>query len=152
MSESPPPDPPGHITPARNNSPTRIHSPGPAPSQFGNPNPPSSNIATSSMTGMDPPDRPWPAAPFAPGVDAKTPKTANRVYIDIVASMLTEAQHKFECLVCTENAYPDISTQFNWAYKCWEAVCLRTGAYYDLSKEMLCLVCRFVPSPVVTGH
>ena len=86
------------------------------------------------------PAHPWPPAPLAPGVDAKTPKTANRVYESIVTTMLNEAQHKFECLLFVENAYPNLDTQIKWSIGCWENVCAESDRYFELSKEMRGLV------------
>ena len=86
------------------------------------------------------PPHPWPLAPLAPGVDPKAPRTANKVYDTVVARMLTEAQHKFECLLFIEDAYPSIDTQIRWSIECWEMICVGTGCYFELSKEMISLV------------
>jgi hypothetical protein len=87
------------------------------------------------------PDHPWLPAPLAPGMDPKAPRTANKVYDAIVAGMLTEAQHRFECLLFIEDTYPGIDKQVRWSISCWEAVCLDTKHYFELSKEMMNLVC-----------
>ena len=86
------------------------------------------------------PAHPWPPAPLAPGVDAKAPRMANKVYSNIVSGMLTEAEHKFECLLFIENAYPDVGTQVNWSIKIWEEICIKSGNYYNLVKDMMNLV------------
>jgi len=135
------PIPSGHVnTPECIDSPVSVHSPSP-PSQPGNP-PPSPRARAISLrtTPATVPARPWPPAPFAPGVDSKAPKTANKVFSSIVARMLTEAQHKFECLLFVEDAYPGIDTQVKWSIQCWETICLSTECYYSLSKEMMNLV------------
>ena len=130
-------------------SPTHDHS----PSQSGNPVPASSGTATSSAADTTHlPPRPWPPAPLAPGVDAKAPKLVNRAYSIVVAGMLTEAQHRFECLVFVEDAYPDLNTQIWWAFECWEAVCSKSKTYFELSKEMMSLVCRHISSLVTTEY
>ena len=79
--------------------------------------------ASSSADNMGLPPHPWPPAPLAPGVDARSPKLANRAYDSVVSGMLVEAQHKYECLVFTEGAYPDLHTQIRWSFECWEAIC-----------------------------
>ena len=86
------------------------------------------------------PARPWPTAPLAPGVDSKTPKTANKVYDNMVATMLNEVQHKFECFLFVKNAYPDLDTQIGWSTECWETICTDSQCYFELSKEMRNLV------------
>ena len=86
------------------------------------------------------PPRPWPSAPLAPGVDPKAPRMANKVYDTIVAGMLTEAQHKFECLLFVEDAYPGIDTQIRWSLTCWEETCVDAKRYFELSREMMNLV------------
>lgn len=87
------------------------------------------------------PAHPWPPALLAPGVDPKAPKTANKVYDTVVAGMLTGAQHRFETLLFTENAYPDLDTQIRWSIECWETVCAESQRYFELSKEMRNSVC-----------
>ena len=87
------------------------------------------------------PPHPWPPAPLAPGVNPKAPKSANKVFETVVAAMLTEAQHKFECLLFVEDAYPGIDTQIRWSIECWEAICKGAGCFFELSKEMMSLVC-----------
>ena len=114
------------------------HSPAVPPSQMGIP-PPSSSGNTALQPKQAPP-HPWPPAPLAPGVDPKSPRTANKAYDTVVAVMLTEAQHKFECLLFVEDAYPGIDTQIRWSFTCWEAICVDTKRYYELSKEMMNLV------------
>jgi hypothetical protein len=74
------------------------------------------------------------------GVDPKAPRTANKVYSSLVAGMLTEAQHKFEYLILTENAYPNVNTQVRWSIECWEQVCKNSGNYFNLGKDMMNLV------------
>lgn len=93
-----------------------------------------------SSNAVQLPPLPWPPAPFAPGVDPAAPKTANRAYDTVVARMLAEAEHRFECLLFTENAYPDIDKQIQWSMECWEAVCIKFKRYYDLSREMMNLI------------
>lgn len=83
---------------------------------------------------------PWPPAPLAPGVDQKAPRTVNKVYDSVVAGMLTEAQHGFECLLFVEDAYPGIDTQIWWSIECWEMVYVGSQHYFKLSKEMMSLV------------
>ena len=56
--------------------------------------------------------------------------------------MLTDAQHRFECLLFVEDAYPAIDTQIRWSIECWESVCVESQRYFDLSKEMMNLVCN----------
>ena len=138
-------DLPEHIdTPEWVNPPVRTHSP--ASSQSGN-LPPS-----SSKHAPPPPElptllaHPWPHAPLAPGTDPKAPRTANKVYDSVVVGMLTEAQHKFECLLFINNAYPNIDTQFRWSTKCWEMACVESERYFKLSKEMRNLVCNMLHS------
>lgn len=63
--------------------------------------------------------------------------------------MLADAQHAFECLLFTKDAYPDLNTQVQWSYGCWEAVCKSSNTYYELSRDMLNLVCDH---PFVTEH
>lgn len=140
---SPPPTSSGHATstPAseRATSPPVASLPSP-PSRRGNEPTPSSSRDDSL------PPRPWPPAPLAPGTDPKTPKTANKFYDKTVAGMLTDAQHAFECLLFTKDAYPDLSIQVRWSLGCWEAVCKSTKTFYELSKDMLNLVrnCLFI--------
>ena len=86
------------------------------------------------------PAHPWPPAPLTPGVDSKAPKTANKVYEPAVANMLNEAQHDFECLLFVENAYPDFDAQIRWSIESWEAICVKSQHYFELSKEMRNLV------------
>ena len=86
------------------------------------------------------PDHPWPPAPLAPGVDPKAPKTANRMYSSIVAGMLTESQHRFECHIFVDDAYPDLGTQIQWSFHCWELVCVKSKNFFELTKEMMNLV------------
>ena len=88
------------------------------------------------------PTCPWPHAPLAPGMDPKAPRTANKVYNSAVVGMLTEAQHKFECLLFIKDAYPSIDTQVRWLSECWEMVCVESKHYFKLSKEMRNLVCN----------
>ena len=65
----------------------------------------------------------------------------NKVYNSVVAGMLTEAQHGFECLLFVEDAYPGIDTQIRWLIECWETVCMGSQRYFELSREMMSLVC-----------
>ena len=138
---SPPPDPSERVTTPDINHPGRISPCSPTPLLPSRNPPPSSPKAApppSQLTTLPP--HPWLPAPLAPGVDPKVPRTANRVYESVVASMLTEAQHKFECLLFVENAYPSIDTQIRWSIQCWEAVCATSQRYFELSKEMRNLV------------
>jgi hypothetical protein len=73
-------------------------------------------------------------------VDPKTSRTANKVYDNVVANMLNEAQHKFERLLFVENAYPNLDTQIRWSIQCWEEVCVASQRYFELTKEMRSLV------------
>lgn len=98
------------------------------------------------------PPCPWPPAPLAPGTDATSPKLANRAYNSIVSGMLAEAQHKFKCLIFTEDTYLDIHTQIRWAFECWEAICSKNKTFFELSKEMMNLVCLCMPSPTVADY
>lgn len=123
-------------TPEHFDSPTGVRSPEP-PSQPNNP-PPSSSAVPYKPVAL--PARPWPPAPLALGVDPKAPKTANKVYDSVVASMLTKSQHQFECLLFVKDAYPGIDTQIQWSIECWETVCSETRCCYALSKEMMSLV------------
>ena len=133
----PTPDSPEHASP---DSPTiGAHSPTP-PSQLTSPSPGFSRGAPLRPTLATAPARPWMPAPLAAGVDPKTPRTANKVYSTAVAGMLNEAQHKFECLLFIEDAYPNIDTQIKWSIECWEEVCSDNRQYFELSKEMLSLV------------
>jgi hypothetical protein len=100
----------------------------------------SSGIVPLSSRSVELPAHPWKPAPLAPGVDPKVPKTANRVYDSVVAGMLTDAQHRFECLLFVENAYPDISIQIRWSFESWEEVCSKYKNFFELSKEMMNLV------------
>lgn len=90
---------------------------------------------------VDEPPRPWPPAPFAPGVNHKKTKTANKEYDDIVARMLSTAEHDFGNLISTMDAYPDLNTQTRWSIQCWEGVCREENHYYELSTDMRNLVC-----------
>jgi hypothetical protein len=119
--------------------PAGAHSPIPS-SQARNPPMSSSHTTPLQSTSATLPDRPWLTAPLAPGVDPKAPRTANKVYDPVVAGMLTEAQHRFECLLFVEDAYPAIDRQIRWSISCWETVCLDMGRYFELSKEMMTLV------------
>lgn len=137
---SPAPDLPKHVdTPECVATPVGAHSS--TPSQSGNPPPSSSNDAPLGLPELRMlPTHPWPHAPLAPGMDPKAPRTANKVYNSAVAGMLTEAQHKFECLLFIEDAYPSIDTQVRWSSECWEMVCVESERYFELSKEMRNLV------------
>jgi hypothetical protein len=118
----------------RTNTPTgSVHSPTPPPQPV---NPP----IVSSMKRVEPPPTPWPTAPFAPGVDPKAQRKANKAYDSVVSNMLTEAQHKFELLLFVEDAYPKIDVQIRWSTECWRAVCLESERYFHLSKDMMNLV------------
>jgi|SRR5882757_5067045 len=130
--------------PTHPNSLTSTHSPTPAPSQSSTTAPTPAVPRPTELAPQAPP-RPWPPAPLAPGVDPKTPRTANKVYDAVVAGMLSQAQHKFECLLFTEDAYPNIDVQIRWSLECWEAVCSGTRTYFELSKEMLSLVRPSLP-------
>lgn len=122
--------------------------PDPHPSNGGDPQP-SAAGATPQPTPnpeevrplIDGPPRPWPPAPFAPGVDHKKAKTANKDYDDIVARMLSTAEHDFESQISTEDPYPDLSTQIRWSIECWEGVCKEEDHYWELSNDMRNLVC-----------
>jgi len=125
------------------------------------PVPPSrSNDTPSSSRGAPPPPKPmvlpphpWQPAPLAPGVDPKAPRTANKVFDSVVAGMLTKAQHRFECLLFVEDAYPTIDVQIQWSIKCWETVCSGSQRYFELSKEMMSLVHTCCgPSTQVSGR
>ena len=70
----------------------------------------------------------------------KTPQTANKVFDPVVSRMLHEAQHRFECLIFVDNAYPTIDTQIGWSTECWEAACVDSRTFFDLSKAMRTLV------------
>ena len=61
--------------------------------------------------------------------------------------MLIEAQHRFEGLIFTEDAYPDLGTQIRWVFESWEGVCLKNKTYFDLLKAMMNLVRRHAHSP-----
>ena len=127
-------------------SPVGTHSPV-SPPQPGNPPPSLSRVISSRAKSAMVPARPWPPAPLAPGVDPKAPRTANKVFDAVVARMLTSAQHEFECLLVVEDAYPGIDTQIRWSMECWEIVCSDTKCYYELSREMMSLVCYCVTLP-----
>lgn len=86
------------------------------------------------------PAHPWQPAPLAPGADPKAPRTANKAYNNVVAGMLTDAQHRFESLLFVEDAYPGIDKQIRWSIECWDAVCSESQNYFELSKEMMSLV------------
>ena len=86
------------------------------------------------------PARPWPLAPLAPGVDATSPQRANKNFEITVAAMLKEAEHRFECRLFVDNAYPTLETQITWSIECWEEVCMETQNYFSLSKAMRGLV------------
>lgn len=117
-----------------------IGSTAPMPSRELDGEPPATSRNTTPPLSAKLPAHPWPPAPLAPGVDPKTPKTANKVYDNIVATMLNEAQHKFECRLFVENAYPNLDTQIRWSIECWEAICAESQRYFELSKEMRNLV------------
>jgi len=138
----PSPIPSDTDAPECDNSPVGVHSPAP-PSQLSNPPLSSSRGAPLSESSKSTvlPAHPWPPAPLAPGVDPKAPRTANKVYDSVVAGMLTEAQHRFECLLFVEDAYPSIDMQIRWSIECWEMVCSESRRYFELSKEMMNLVC-----------
>lgn len=98
------------------------------------------------------PPRPWPPAPFAPGVNDKKTKTANKEYDDVVARMLSTTEHDFENRIFTEDGYPDLNTQVRWSIECWEDVCREENHYYGLSNDMRNLV-RFLLNPwFATAH
>ena len=102
-------------------------------------NHPPSPEGSSSDASVDPtPPHPWPPAPI---VDPNATPTTNRAYDKVVVGLLTDAQHRFECLVFVRDAYPDINKQVRWAYQCWEDVCVKHKSYYELSKDMLTSVC-----------
>ena len=120
---------------------------GSAPTSSREPNdlPPITSCNTTFPLSARLPAHPWPPAPLAPGVDAKTPKTANKVFDNVVANMLNEAQHKFECLLFVNNAYPGLDKQIKWSIECWEAICAESQNYFELSKEMRNLVSDLSP-------
>jgi len=65
---------------------------------------------------------------------------ANKDFEGVVAAMLGEAGQRFECLLFIDNTYPTLETQMKWSMECWEAVCLESQNYFDLSKTMMRLV------------
>lgn len=148
MAVSPPPEgsPPEHedvsTGPGRSSAPENIDTSPHAPQT---PRPAGSECIDAAGSVDSPPSsavprHPWPPAPLAPGVDPKAPRTANRVYSSLVAGMLTEAQHKFECLVFIENAYPNIDMQIKWSIACWEQVCIDSKNYFNLGRDIMNLV------------
>ena len=154
----PPPRPspsPAHDEPDLEhvNTPAGSSAPGPSRNEGGVLPPASNDSDVPPSPAM--PAHPWDPAPFAPGVDSKTPKNANKVYDTAVASMLNEAEHQFECLLFVENAYPNLDTQIMWSSKCWENTCIDSRKFFELSKEMRNLVCdvsRLLVGPADPEH
>jgi hypothetical protein len=94
------------------------------------------------------PPHPWAPAPLAPGVDPKAYKIANKSYDTVISTMLKQAEHRFECFLFVDDAYPTVDTQIRWSTECWEDVCVQSSNYFELSNPMRMLVSVTSPLPL----
>ena len=68
----------------------------------------------------------------------KKPKASD--YEDIVQALILRAASEYECLVVTQDAFPDTAIRNKWAKKVWKNACVAAEEKYDLVDRVNSLV------------
>ena len=71
-------------------------------------------------------------------VNAKKPKASD--YQDVVQALILRAASEYECLIATEDAFPDTATRNKWAKKAWKNACAAADEKYELADRINSLV------------
>jgi hypothetical protein len=67
-----------------------------------------------------------------------------RDYEDSVYRGIIQACHDFEARIGSADAWPDHEEQVVWARDCWNIVCTNMGEQYELTEQILGLVCASI--------
>jgi hypothetical protein len=81
-------------------------------------------------------------------VDAKNPKASD--YEDVAHTLILRAASEYECLISTDDAFPDTAKRNKWAKRTWRSACAAANESYEISDAISKLACFTSSSGYVT--
>jgi len=85
------------------------------------------------------PEAPVPGFHEGVKVDPKNPKASD--YEDVANALILRAASEYECLIATEDAFPDMAKRNKWARKTWKGACAAAGEHFEITDAISKLAC-----------